>query len=70
MRLFPSHGLKTTRGGGSGSARKRTHMTEEEPDVNYVQKIRFPWKWIGQDVKLLEPEVGGDWPGATVGVEG
>jgi len=45
-------------------------MTEEEPDVNYVQKIRFPWKWIGQDVKLLEPEVGGDWPGATVGVEG
>jgi hypothetical protein len=41
-------------------------MYEEESDVNNVERTRFPWQWIIQDIELLELKIGGDW--AIVGV--
>jgi len=41
-------------------------MHEEEADVNHIERTRFPWQWVSQDIDLLELKFGGDW--AIVGV--
>jgi hypothetical protein len=45
----------------------RTYVYEEEPDVNYVERVWFPWQWLDEDIELLKLEVGGDC--ATMGLE-
>ena len=42
-------------------------MYEDEPEVDHVERTRFPWQWFSQDIELLELKVRGDW--AMVGVE-
>jgi hypothetical protein len=29
--------------------------------VNYVERTRFPWQRLDEDIELLELKVGGDW---------
>jgi hypothetical protein len=41
-------------------------MYEEESDVNNIERTRFLWQRIIQDIELLELKIGGDW--AIVGV--
>ena len=42
-------------------------MYEDEPDVDHIERTRFPRQRIGGDVELLKLKVGGNW--ATVVVE-
>ena len=42
-------------------------MYEDEPEVDHVERTRFPWQWFSQDIELLELKVRGDW--AIVGIE-
>jgi hypothetical protein len=45
----------------------RTYVYEDEPEVDHVERIRFPCQWFGQDIELLELKVGVYW--AMVGIE-